>query len=255
MTPLDSAHAAMEQSPEDDAKRLGFYERLADAELFVLLESGVEGDAAKPALFETSEGRFVLAFDREERLTEFAEGPAPYAALSGRNLAGMLQGQDVGMGLNLGVAPSSFLVPAGALAWLHDTLGSKIEETQAKPELIKPPAGLPETLVASLDAKLATATGLARMAYLVAVTYAGGRPGHMLAFVDARPGAETALTQAISEALVFSGIEAGTLDIAFFSASDSIAAQLARHGLRFDLPQPTVPPPPSNDPTKPPKLR
>ena len=254
MTPLDSAHSAMEAAPEDDRARLRFYERLADAELFLLLDSDV-GETLTPRLFDTSDGRFVLAFDREDRLAAFAEGPAPYAALSGRRIAAELAGQDIGLGLNLGVAPSSFLVPAGAIAWLHDTLGARPEVTTAQPETIAPPMGLPEALITGLDAKLATAEGLARMAYLVSVTYPGGRPGHLLALIDVRPGAEEALAQAISEALVFSGVEAGELDVAFFTAADPVAASLAKHGLRFDIPQPDPEGPFKRDPTKPPKLR
>lgn len=255
MTPLDLAHGAMENTPGDDALRLGFFERLAEAELFLLLDTEPEGDNLTPSIFDTSDGRFVLAFDREDRLTAFTERPAPYAAVSGRTIAAMLTGQNIGLGLNLGVAPSSFLVPAGALDWLTDTLGDGPEETLAEPESIAPPAGLPETLVTSIDTKLATATGLARMAYLVAVTYPGNIQSHMLAFIDPAPGAEPALAKAISEALVFSGIEAGTLDVAFFAAKDPISAKLAKHGLRFDLPQPAQTPPPGSDPTKPPKLR
>lgn len=255
MTPLDAAHAAMQATPDDDAARLRFYERLAEAELFLLLDGEPEGSRISPSIFDTSDGRFAVAFDREDRLTAFAEGPAPYAALSGRSIASMLGAQEIGLGLNLGVAPSSFLVPAGALAWLTDTLGDGPETRVEKPEEIAPPAGLPEHLVSGLDAKLATARGLARMAYLVAVTYTGNRPGHMLAFIDVTPGAEPALARAISEALVFSGIEAGTLDVAFFAATDPIAATLARHGLRFDLPQIETARPPGIDPSKPPKLR
>ncbi|MDJ0639991.1 MAG: SseB family protein [Paracoccaceae bacterium] len=254
MTPLDTAHAAMEKAPADDNARLRFYERLADAELFLLLETE-EGDALTPRLFDTSEGRFVLAFDREDRLAAFAEGPAPYAALSGRRIAAELAGQDIGLGLNLSVAPSSFLVPAGAIVWLHDTLGKTPEIATAQPETIAPPKSLPEALITGLDAKLATAEGLARMAYLVSVTYPGGRPGHLLALIDARPGAEKALAQAISEALVFSGVEAGELDVAFFSAADPLAAALAKHGLRFDIPQPDPEGPFKRDPAKPPTLR
>ena len=37
MTPLDKAHAAMMAHPEDDTQRLAFFERLADAEVFLLL--------------------------------------------------------------------------------------------------------------------------------------------------------------------------------------------------------------------------
>ena len=255
MTPLDTAHAAMAAAPEDDTARLHFYERLADAELFLLLDEEPEDDRLSPAVFDTSDGRFVLAFDREERLTDFTEAPAPYAALSGRAIAAMLGGQEIGLGLNLGVAPSSFLVPAGALVWLSDTLEAKPDERLERPEQIAPPTSLPERLITGIDTKLASARSLARMAYLVAVTYPGGRPGHLLVFIATVPGAEGALARAISEALVFSGVEAGTLDVAFFAATDPMAATLAKHGLRFDLPQIEEARSPAPDPTKPPKLR
>ena len=87
MTPLDLAHAAMEAAPEDDAARLRFFERLADSELFVLLDKEPEDDRISPDVFDTGEGQFVLVFDREERLAQFADRIVPYAALSGRVIA------------------------------------------------------------------------------------------------------------------------------------------------------------------------
>ena len=44
ITPLDSAHAAMQAAPDDDTARLRFYERLADGELFVLLSQEAADD-------------------------------------------------------------------------------------------------------------------------------------------------------------------------------------------------------------------
>ncbi len=256
-TLLDTAHAAMDES---EGARLRFFERLAEAELFVLLEREPEGDRVDPELFEVEGGRFILVFDREERLTEFVGRPAPYAALSGRTLAGMLAGQGIGLGLNLDVAPSSILIPAEAVDWLQGTLGNRPSETTEQPVEIAAPAGLPEALLTALDGKLAAAAGLARLAYLVAVTYAPNRPGHLLAVIDAVPGAEPALSQAVGEALTFSGIEAGELDIGFFAASDPMAARLAKVGLRFDLPAPEAspddqPPAPGMVPDRPPRLR
>ncbi len=257
MTPLDTAHAAMEAAPEDDAVRLAFYERLADAELYLLLTAEPEGAALDPRIFETSQGTFVLVFDRAERLAEFAEGEAPFAALSGRVLTGMLQGQGVGMALNPGVASSSFLLPAASVDWLVETLADAPDEVEARPTELRVPHDLPERLLTALDAKLATATGLARMAYLVEATFEGGGVSHLLAFIDATKGAEGALSRAVREVLVFSGLEAGALDVAFFDASDSMAARLARVGLRFDLPrfEPPERAAPGSDPEKPPKLR
>lgn len=257
-TALDRAHAAMEAAPGDDAARLGFYDALAGAELFVLLAREAVGETVEPDIYEVDEARFVLVFDRAERLTGFTGRPSPYAALSGRMLARMLAGQGVGLALNPDVAPSAMLIPAEAVDWLNGTLARGPAEAEARLTEIRAPGGLPEALLTALDRKLASAAGLARFAYLVGAGYEGGGAGHMLAFVDARPGAEPALANAVSEALTFSGIEAGALDVAFFAAADPVAARLARHGLRFDLPEPRrpqVPGAPGMDPDAPPKLR
>lgn len=260
LTPLDTAHQAMVAAPEDDAVRLRFFERLADCELFLMLEEEAQGETVRPQTFATEEGQFVLTFDREERLSQFAGAAVPYAALSGRAIAGMLQGQGIGLAVNPEVAPSSILIPAAAVDWLVATLGHAPDELEQRIAELMPPGQLPEALLQALDAKLATATGLAHAAYLAEAAFEGGARGHVLGVVDAQPGAETALAQAVSEALTFSGIEAGWLDVTFLAASDPVAAQLARVGLRFDLPKPDAPDrieraAPGSDPDKPPILR
>lgn len=258
-TAIDHAHAAMIAAPDDDAIRLRFYERVADAELFLLLEDAPQEDQpVTPRIFPVEDDQFVLVFDREERLAAFA-GAVPYVALSGRVLAQMLSGSGLGLGLNLTVAPSEMLLPADAVGWLNETLGAAPTETEGTPEEITPPYGLPDVLITALDQKLAITGGLARLAYLVGVSYKGGVKSHILAFVDHVPGAEGALAKLVSEALIFSGVEAGALDVAFFRPSDPACTALARHGLRFDLPEAQSlsagPSAPGMDPSSPPKLR
>lgn len=258
-TALDTAYTAMTAAPQDDAARLRFFERLADSELFLMLTEEAKGENISPELFYVADGRFVLAFDREDRLARFAERPVPYVALSGRVLSSMLAGQGIGLGLNLEVAPSSMLIPSEALGWLAETLQHGPEEVQQRLAEFLPPAGLPDDLLTALDAKLATAVGLAEAAYLVGTKSEGGGYGHLLGFIGAVEGAEPALAKAASEALTFSGIEAGAMDVGFFGAHDQAAASLARVGLRFDLPQPearvvaqTIP---GSNPDKPPILK
>lgn len=256
-TPLDRAHAAMAAAPDDSALRLRFHERLADAELFLLLAAEATGDAIDPRIFDTEDGRFLVAFDREERLADFAGGLAPYAALPGRTLAQMLAGQDLGLAVNPGAASETLVAPE-ALAWLATMLAAAPETAEARPSAFHPPAGLPESLISGLDGKFAAMAGMARAAWLVGVSYDGGEQGHLIAFVDALPGAEPALARAVAETLRFSGIDDGRLDVAFAAASDPLAARLARVGLRFDLPAPAAPaarPAPGSDPDKPPILR
>lgn len=260
-TPLDLAHAAADAEPEREGARLAFYARLADGELFVLLTREASGGGAiEPRVFPLEGGPVVLAFDTEARLAGFSGGVAPYAAMPGRVLAAQLKGQGIGLGVNLGVAPSSMLLPPEALDWLALALDTAPQQVEARPILFHAPTGLPEALIAALDAALARAGGLAGVALLAGVTYEGGRRGHMLAYLDALPGAEAALTRAASEALVFSGVEAGEMDVAFLSSGDNPAVSMARVALSFGLtkaepPELAAKPGPGIDPKRPPNLR
>ena len=250
-TPLDRAHLAAEAAG-DDAARRRFYERLAEAELHLLLDAEA-GETVTPRLAEVDGARYALAFDLPERLTAFA-GRADAATLSGRRLAAMLAAEGLGLALNLEDAPSAQLLPPDAVAWLADLLAHAPVETSARIESVAPPGRLPEPLLAALDAKLALAGGLAATAYLAGATYEGGRRAHVLAFVDAVPGAEGDLARAVSEALAFADVDAGELDVTFVRASRPFAATLARHGLRIDLPKAEAPRP-VRDPDAPPRLR
>jgi len=258
-TPLDKAHAAMQAAPDDDRARLRFYERVADAELFVLLESEPQGDQITPELMERDGESYLLGFDRAARLAAYQEA-SPYVALSGRAVAQMLEGQGIGLALNIDVAPSAILLGPDAVAWFAQTLAHQPGEVEAQIDTLLPPKGLPEDLITAIDAKLATATGMAANAWLVGVEYKGGGRGHLLAFVGAIPRAQDALVRATSEALTFSGIEAGAMDVGFFAPGDPVVERLARVGLRFDLPQmePLQQTPrmtPGSDPAKPPILK
>jgi hypothetical protein len=236
-TPIDVAHAAMMATPENDTARLRFYERMADAELYLLLEAEPEGDQITPRVLETEGAQYLLAFDCIQRLEQYAGETDAYVELSGRDVAAMMLGQPLGIALNMDVAPSAILLPEAAVAWLCETLTNDAAQVEAKIESVLPPRGLPEALIKAIDAKLATATGMAANAWLVGVTYEGGGRGHLLAFIDALPRAQDALVRVASEALTFSGIEAGAMDVGFFNHSDPTASKLMKVGLRFDLPE------------------
>jgi hypothetical protein len=258
MTPLDAAHAAMEAAPENDATRLRFWGALAETELFLMLAEEEADGKITPAEVTVEGARFMLAFDREERLAAFAGAVVPYAALSGRRLAAMLAGQGMGVALNPDVAPSAMLIGPEAVDWLAELVGSDPDMVETRIEEVFAPKGLPEAVVLSLDARLGLAGGMAQAAWLVAARFAGGGRGHVLAVVGAAPGAEAALAGAVAEALRFSGVEAGAIDVTFVAADSPAVARFARVGLRFDLPTPALPAAPGApgmDPERPPKLR
>lgn len=256
-TDIDKAHAIMSANADDDAARLRFYEHVADAELYVLLAGDPDGDEVEPELFDISDQKFVLVFDREERLATFVGRAAPYAGLPGRGLIQMLDGQGVGLALNLDVAPSAMLIPQDAVEWLAQTLRNAPEETEGRLTELRSPGQLPEEVVSGLNRKLSIAGGLASHAFLAGALYDNGRVGHVLAFVDANEANEKGLAHAAGEALTFSGIEAGSIDVLFVTSEERIHDVLVKVGMRFDLPkpeQPTIPGAPGMDPNKPPRL-
>lgn len=260
MTHLDDAHAAMMQNEDDDAARMKFYSLLADTELFVMLDTEPDSDQITPRLFDLEDGPVVLAFDLEERLAEFVGGPAPYAALPGRVIAAQLAGQGVGLGLNIGAAPSSIILPADVMDWLTTTLGAKPKEIAATPQGFSYPWGIPASVTEVLLQKLLAQPGLAEAVLLAEVIYEKGRRGHMLAVVGASLGTEAALTGAVSEAIVFSGFDMAEMDVVFLTPGDPRVKTIEEVALRLDLPKPVVkaqtdPRTPGMDPQNPPILR
>jgi hypothetical protein len=259
MTELDQAYAAMQA---DEAAGLRFYQLLADATLYLLLEAEAEGEVVRPKVLELEEGAVLLAFDREERLAAFTGGPAAYAALPGRIVAQqMVEQGGLSLGLNIGTeAGSEALLPPEALVWLVQMLGGTPEQAEARPEVFLPATALPAALITALEQAIAAASGLAEAGLLAAVRYADGQAGHVFAFVNAAPNAEAALARAVSEALAFSGIEAGQLDVTFLREGDAGLEALGRVARLFEVPERVVEAPPGPlapgmDPEVPPKLR
>ncbi|MBL3571688.1 hypothetical protein BV509_17305 [Rhodovulum sulfidophilum] len=252
---LDRAHAAMTAAPDDPGPRLAYYGRLAASELVLLLDRDAEDDRIAPRIFDLDEGRVVLAFADEGRLTDFTGTPSPYAAMPGRTLAAMLAGTGLGLGVDLGTGAGE-LLPAAAVEWWAGMLAATPEPLDLVPEALTPPGDLPAPLLAALDTCLADAAGLAACAWLAGLRHPAGETTLLLAFLDPAEGAEPALARAVSEAVRFSGLDSGALDLAFFASQAPMAARLSRLGLRIELPQPAPETlTPLADPDAPPRLR
>ncbi|MBW7922886.1 MAG: SseB family protein [Rubellimicrobium sp.] len=258
MTPLDTAHAAMEADPGDDTRRVAFYGLFADTELFVMLAGDSAGDDVQPALFDVEGARYLVAFDREDRLTGFTGEITPYAALPGRGLAAMIAGEGIGIALNAEL-PSAMLIPPDAVDWLAATLAEGAHRLAARPRSFHSPQALPDALMQALGRGLAQSAGLVSAAWIAGVTYEDDSTGHLIGFAGVPPGAEAALAGMVREALVFSGIDEGWLDVAVFAAGDPNIGAIDGVGraLPVPAPPPEAPPRPApgTDPDRPPRLR
>lgn len=231
MTDLDRLYAALQTG--GDAEGMAFYRALADAELFLLLMAEPDGENLVPRVFDLAEGSMLLAFDSEERLAGFAEGAVAYAALPGRVIAGQMAGQELALGLNLGSgAASEVILPPEALTWLMQMLDQKAPVAlEARIAGFAPP-NVPQALRDTLPQAISGATS----ARLVGVRYRDGRQGQMLALTGVAAAAEAKIARAVTEAMAFSGLDAGVVDLVFIGEGDG--ALSAMDGLALVLEPP-----------------
>lgn len=250
MSRLDALVEALLASPQDEQAARAFYAAFAGSELCLLLADEAQGDKIAPKIFPLETGPVVLVFDSEERLTDFA-GPAPFAALAGRALAQLLNGQGLGAGLNLG-GPAEYVLPAEAIVWIaeHEVAPRVITDP---PLALHPPSALPAMWLPEIEARLAAAQGLAEKAVFADAAYGDGSRRVVLGFLGAQTGAEVALSALIGEAIALSGGDPSATDIVFPATGSALAARLQAVGLVVDIPEP--PKPAAPDPSKPPKLR
>ena len=254
-TPLDAAHAAQAATPDDAGARLRFYERVLDAELVApLLAEAAEG-SIDLAVYDLSDGRFVLAFDREERMAAFLDAPAPFAALSGRRLAALLDGRKLGLALNLG-APSATLLPPESVDWLARMAASVPQPMSARISALSPPGEVPAALLVGLGTKLAAMADVVGSAFLARATHESGETQLLVALAGVPEPARASVAAAVAEAVRF--VEgAAALDVLFVDAGTPLFAAAARNGARLAIPRPASSPPsaPGTDPDRPPRLR
>lgn len=251
-TALDAAHAAAEGRPEDKPAEARFHAALLAAELLLLLEAEPEGETLRPAVVAVEDGRFALAFDRDERLAEFVGGPAPFAVLAGRDLAALLAGRGVGLGLNLG-APSATLLPPEAVDWLAERGRTAPEAAEARVAGVTSPGTAPEPLLAALGPKLAAMAGVVQAAHLVEARLSGGASGLLLVLAGVPEPMRPAVVAAVAEA----ALGEAALDVTFLEPGEAGYEAVLQRGLRLQLTQreARTPSAPGSDPGRPPRLR
>jgi len=264
-TPLDRAIARMDADPQDDAARRAFYGLLAAAELHLPVRDETAAEPA-PEILELAEGRFVPAFDGEDRLAAFSGRPTAQAVITGAALARALSGRGIGIALNPGVAPGAFVMPPDAVDWLAAVLETAPPAEPARIAAVLPGAGAGPDLAGALAVRFASLPPQLAAAVLIRATLTDGRQAPVLVFAGAAPAARPALARAAAEAAVFAGSDSGAgagLAVAFPAPGDDLARQALRHGwlLNPPLPDPDAAPPaappagPGTDPARPPRLR
>ncbi len=264
-TPLDRAWETANTELAGDAEMARFYDILAATELFLLIdtETLVDGQTPNPVTFPVEGTETALVFDTEARLAGFMENGAAHLTMSGRAVITMFKGTGAQLGLNLGDAPSSTILPAEAIDWAAEALAQPIETTEIGDAVLTVPRAVMPDLLQALDGKLAGMGTVVSEAWLCGLGASAGRgkPQPMVLCVCLRERqAEQSVVSALAETARFTGGDASAFDIAVLPRDDAKMDAARKVGLGFEPQNPgdvmqAEPVAPGMDLDKPPKLR
>lgn len=194
-TPLDAAWSEAEEAGAPESARLRFYALLLETRLCAPIEEEAVQDAPiRPMVFALSEGDFALGFDDDARMAGFFEAPVAYVALPGGALIAALAEAGLGLGLNLGDAPSATLLAPETVRWIaEEAAGETAQATLHGAVEISPPIGAPEGLLAALAGKAAELPGLVAEAWLVRLGPADAEARPLSVLFRAAPAAARAV--------------------------------------------------------------
>ena len=254
-TRMDRAYQHMQSLPDNDTAGLRFYETFSDANLSVLINADLSMQ-----VFETSQGKIVLAFDTDDRMAEFVSEPTEFMKIPGRELVMRLLGTDTGVGLNLNVAPTSQILTPEILVWLSDLLS--VDSTLLQDQAVGFTANCQSSSddIAAISSRLENFAGRVSAAYMCGISYSDGVTADALIVVDCDPSVEADLFTAVIETQKFAENNATDLAIKFITSSNPTLSEIRRIGQEIHIPKtipshPAQPKPPGMDPDKPPILR
>lgn len=254
-TRLDVVYQRMQSSPESETAGLRFYEAFCDANLCVLINADTSMQ-----VFETSQGKIVLAFDTDERVAEFISEATEFIKIAGRDLVMQLLASETGIGLNLNVAPTSQILSPDILTWLSEFLAESSSFSIDQVVAISPPDQWLDDHKTAISTQLEKYAGMIASAYFCSVTYSDNTVADAVFIVDCDPTTEAVLFTALVESQKFLDKNTAEIAIKFISPDNQEFPEICRVGEEIVISKLTVihtsaPTAPGMDPDKPPKLR
>lgn len=257
-TPLDRAHRAATAPGAPDGAMARFYALLIETTILTPVKPAPEPAPIVPLVFALEDGPVALGFDDEARMTGFLEGSTEYVALAGRSLIAALVEAGLGLGLNLGDAPSATLLDAETVRWIAAEMGGEVEATDLTGAVaLAAPQAPPRALLVALAERVAQMPGLVAEAWLVAL---GGEaePGGLCLLV--LPGALAAravpgIVTVLGRAAAVHGAEVGTVQVGVLEEGHPLLTAARAHGLALHPPGEAAPQQRPSGSGAPPRLR
>ena len=141
MTDIDKAFADLRAKPDDQKSQSGFYDLFLNSLFFVptakemiqIDDDGTEQETEVPLIIDNEGTDFLVFFDEQQRLNDWAEQEAPFVKLPGHLLTEMTT-DDLHWAMNVGTDHFKPFAP-DEIAWLKDVVAHcKAEDEKAGAE-------------------------------------------------------------------------------------------------------------------------
>jgi hypothetical protein len=121
MTELDQA---LEKLMQDEQQQAQYYDLVLNTDFYIPIseadtdDSIEDKEAVTPLIFESEGKSYLMLFDREERLTDWAKQPVPFVVVAGFQIA-KLSTPDLHWAVNIGGQFAKEFVP-DEINWLKE---------------------------------------------------------------------------------------------------------------------------------------
>ncbi|WP_093973964.1 SseB family protein [Boseongicola aestuarii] len=233
-TILGSTYAATFDGGE--AELWQFYETLAEARIFVLLDDTAKGETYEPKVFTLKDAQYLLAFDVPEQADELTGSTASTSPTLGMDLFKLLRGRDIGLGINMGGTSSATLISGETIemicAYYDGEAGEPLvaDADTSQFRALLAPQNFPDTLQNALSDMLFRLQQTFNKAVLLKAEYEEGKSGFIVAVSGAADPDRGAIAAAVEDALKASRRNDVQLDVAFLGLDDPMASRIERVG-------------------------
>jgi len=233
-TILGSTYAATFDGGE--AELWQFYETLAEARVYVLLDQAVDEGKYEPKVFSLKEASYLLAFDVPEQADELTGSNASTSPTLGMDLFKLLRGRKIGLGINMGGTTSATLISGETIdmicAYYDGTAGEPLvaDADTSQFRALLAPQNFPDSLQNALTDNLAPLQGTYNKVVLLKAEYEEGKTGYIVAVSGAADAGRGAIAAAADAALATSRRGDIQLDVAFLALDDPMTNRIERVG-------------------------
>ena len=234
---IDELYSHLYSEPSNVNRKLEFYQRILGNDFLVVLENSEFGEDLRPCIFDTQQGKFLLCFENNEKLTNFITQETTHALLSFKEIIKLIKNKKIGIALNPG-DQSGVLLDLESVGWIDQVISTgPAEELSSIPIKFEFPNLVDECLFDNLQIAVQKLSGMTKKVVLARAHYKDFSVSYFLGFIDSPQLFHELIREGVLDIVKLDKSDNIFVDVAFLSSSTELASQLVANGLRIKLPK------------------